>query len=90
MLSCLVAIAQNDDKGEPKRVDFYGYVVTADSLRPIRNTHVISKMAHSIMIVNKGASARIVVEMLSGMCAIALYVNSQLPPTITDFIIKKK
>ena len=27
-------------------MDFYGYVVTADSLRPIRNTHVISKMAH--------------------------------------------
>ena len=44
----------------------------------------------AIMIVNKGASARIVVEILSGMCAIALYVKSQLPPTITDFIIKKK
>ena len=46
MLCCLAAVAQNGDKGEPKHVDFYGYVVTADSLRPIRNTHVISKMAH--------------------------------------------
>ena len=27
-------------------MDFYGYVVTADSLHPIRNTHVISKLAH--------------------------------------------
>ena len=46
MLCCMAAVAQNSDKDEPKRVDFYGYVVTADSLRPIRNTHVISKMAH--------------------------------------------
>ena len=44
MSCCVFAVAQNDD-GE-KRVDFYGYVVTADSLHPIRNTHVISKMAH--------------------------------------------
>lgn len=43
MMCCLAAIAQNDDD---KRLDFYGYVVTADSLRPIRNTHVISKLAH--------------------------------------------
>ena len=43
-LSCTTAFAQ--DKDEEKRVDFYGYVVTADSLYPIRNTHVISKMAH--------------------------------------------
>jgi hypothetical protein len=41
---CLAAVAQNND--DDKRVDFYGYVVTADSLHPIRNTHVISKMAH--------------------------------------------
>ena len=46
MLCCLAAVAQNSDEDKPKRVDFYGYVVTADSLHPIRNTHVISKMAH--------------------------------------------
>ena len=46
IISCLAAVAQNGDEDKPKRVDFYGYVVTADSLRPIRNTHVISKMAH--------------------------------------------
>lgn len=44
LLCCAAAFAQNDD--EHKRVDFYGYVVTADSLHPIRNTHIISKMAH--------------------------------------------
>ena len=43
MLCCAAAVAQSDDD---KRLDFYGYVVTADSLRPIRNTHVISKLAH--------------------------------------------
>ena len=46
MLCCLAAVAQNGNQGEPKRLEFYGYVVTADSLHPIRNTHVISKMAH--------------------------------------------
>ena len=45
-MACFGAIAQNNENNEPKRVDFYGYVVTADSLQPIRNTHVISKMAH--------------------------------------------
>ena len=44
LLCCATAFAQGKD--EQKRMDFYGYVVTADSLHPIRNTHVISKMAH--------------------------------------------
>ena len=48
---CLAAVAQSHD--DDKRVDFYGYVVTADSLRPIRNTHVISKMAHYGTITNQ-------------------------------------
>ena len=43
LLCCATAFAQ--DKDEKTRVDFYGYVVTVDSLYPTRNTHVISKMA---------------------------------------------
>lgn len=50
---CVFAVAQSDDEDKLKRVDFYGYVVTADSLRPIRNTHVISKMAHCGTISNQ-------------------------------------
>lgn len=46
VLCSIAAFAQNEDEPKPKRMDFYGYVVTADSLHPIRNTHVISKMAH--------------------------------------------
>lgn len=53
MLCCFAVVAQNGDPNEPKRVDFYGYVVTADSLKPIRNTHVISKMAHCGTITNQ-------------------------------------
>ena len=49
--SCVLVVAQNED--EQKRVNFYGYVVTADSLQPIRNTHVISKMAHCGTISNQ-------------------------------------
>ena len=51
MTGCIAAVAQSNH-GD-KRVDFYGYVVTADSLRPIRNTHVISKMAHCGTITNQ-------------------------------------
>ena len=50
---CVFAVAQSDDEDKHKRVDFYGYVVTADSLKPIRNTHVISKMAHCGTISNQ-------------------------------------
>ena len=53
LLSGVFAFAQSDDENQPKRVDFYGYVVTADSLKPIRNTHVISKMAHCGTISNQ-------------------------------------
>ncbi len=49
LLSGVFAFAQSDDEDQPKRVDFYGYVVTADSLKPIRNTHVISKMADVLL-----------------------------------------
>ena len=51
--SCVFALAQNDEEEKRKRIDFYGYVVTADSLHPIRNTHVISKMAHCGSISNE-------------------------------------
>ena len=53
MLCCLTAIAQYGDEDKSKRVDFYGYVVSADSLHPIRNTHIISKMAHCGTITNQ-------------------------------------
>ena len=47
LLLCSTAVfAQDHIEDKQKRVDFYGYVVTADSLHPIRNTHVISKLAH--------------------------------------------
>ena len=46
VLCSIAAFAQSEDEPKQKRVDFYGYVVTADSLHPIRNTHVISKLAH--------------------------------------------
>ena len=46
LLCATVVFAQDNIEDKQKRVDFYGYVVTADSLHPIRNTHVISKLAH--------------------------------------------
>lgn len=53
MLCSAVAFAQSDGEQQHKRVDFYGYVITIDSLHPIRNTHVISKMAHCGTITNQ-------------------------------------
>ena len=53
MLYAVFAVAQSEDESQHNRVDFYGYVVTMDSLQPIRNTHVISKMAHCGTITNQ-------------------------------------
>ena len=54
LLSCFaIVFAQTESESKRKRIDFYGYVVTADSLKPIRNTHVISKMAHCGSITNQ-------------------------------------
>ena len=53
MLCFFAAFAQSEDEPKHRRIDFYGYVVTADSLHPIRNTHVISKMAHCGTITNQ-------------------------------------
>ena len=50
LLCCFAAHAQSGE--EHSRMDFYGYVVTADSLHPIRNTHIISKLAHYGTITN--------------------------------------
>ncbi|MBR1514091.1 MAG: carboxypeptidase-like regulatory domain-containing protein [Bacteroidales bacterium] len=49
---CLAAVAQSEQENRADNVHLYGYVVTADSLHPIRNTHVISKMAHCGTITN--------------------------------------
>lgn len=48
---CIAAVAQNSDimKG---RINYYGIVVATDSLRPIRNTHVISKLGHCGTVTN--------------------------------------
>ena len=53
MLCFATTFAQSEDEPKRTRIDFYGYVVTADSLHPIRNTHVISKMAHCGTITNQ-------------------------------------
>ena len=51
LLCCVAAVAQNDGKKQD-RILYYGIVVATDSLRPIRNTHVISKMAHCGTVTN--------------------------------------
>lgn len=53
LLFCGVAgFAQSGVEANHGRMYYYGYVVSADSLRPIRNTHVISKLAHCGTITN--------------------------------------
>lgn len=48
---CVAAVAQSGDK-RTDRINYYGIVVATDSLRPIRNTHVISKMGHCGTVTN--------------------------------------
>ena len=49
---CTAALAQNEVADHQRRRPYYGYVIAADSREPIRNTHVISKMAHCGTITN--------------------------------------
>lgn len=46
-------MAQGEDVLHHDRIPIFGYVVTSDSLFPVRNTHVISKMAHCGTISNR-------------------------------------
>lgn len=53
LLFRLFAWAQGEDALHSDRIHIFGYVVTTDSLFPVRNTHVISKMAHCGTISNR-------------------------------------
>ena len=46
-------MAQGEDALYRDRIHLFGYVMTTDSLLPVRNTHVISKMAHCGTISNR-------------------------------------
>ena len=59
ILCSTAAFAQNNEGNPHKRMDYYGYVVSSDSLHPIRNTHVISKMGHCGTITNQQGMFRI-------------------------------
>ena len=49
---CVTAFAQNEVTDEHGRCPYYGLVISAGTREPIRNTHVISKMAHCGTITN--------------------------------------
>lgn len=49
----LRVFAQGEDALYNDRIHLLGYVLTTDSLQPVRNTHVISKMAHCGTISNR-------------------------------------
>lgn len=53
LLLSLVAFAQSEDGINQRRLSFQGYVNALESDEPIRNTHVISKMAHCGTITNE-------------------------------------
>jgi hypothetical protein len=46
LLCCISLIAQNETGDSHGRHPYYGYIISANTREPIRNTHVISKMAH--------------------------------------------
>ena len=53
-MSCSVSLfAQSEGKKKPERIPFEGYVIALSNKEPIRNTHVISKMAHCGTITNE-------------------------------------
>ncbi|MBR0175825.1 MAG: carboxypeptidase-like regulatory domain-containing protein [Bacteroidales bacterium] len=81
LLACSVAaVAQSDDKAKHGRINYYGIVVATDSLRPIRNTHVISKMAHCGTVTNLDGRFVIPAKSIDTLWVSCLGYSRQLIP----------
>ena len=76
---CIAAFAQSEDESRG-RLPYFGYVVTADSLRPLRNTHVISKMAHCGTISNRDGAFLITAKSIDTLWVSCLGYSRRLIP----------
>lgn len=79
MLS-VVAFGQNRDVERKQRMPYYGYVVAGDSLLPVRNSHVISKMGHCGTITNRQGEFVISAKTVDTLWVSCLGFSRQLLP----------
>lgn len=80
LLCCLASMAQNNDNTDKERVVFDGYVVAGDTSHPIRNTHVISKMAHCGTISNQEGQFHILARKVDTLWVSCIGYSRRLIP----------
>lgn len=80
LLCGIAAMAQNSDEPVKERIPYDGFVVARDTLHPIRNTHVISKMAHYGTISNREGQFRIMAHKVDTLWVSCIGYARQLIP----------
>lgn len=81
LITCSLAVsAQSKDTSRRQRMAYFGYVLAGDSLTPIRNTHVISKMAHCGTITNLQGEFVITAKSIDTLWVSCLGYSRQLIP----------
>ncbi len=76
----VVVLAQSLSDERKHRMPYYGYVVAGDSLMPVRNSHVISKMGHCGTITNRQGEFVISAKTVDTLWVSCLGFSRQLVP----------
>ena len=88
IISNLGLLAQGQDSVViEKKMPLFGKIVTADSLLPVRNTHVISKMGHRGTISNRDGVFYIPVQMIDTLWVSCLGYSRRLVPVDSTKVI---
>ena len=82
----VVALAQNLGDERKHRMPYYGYVVAGDSLMPVRNSHVISKMGHCGTITNRQGEFVISAKTVDTLWVSCLGFSRQLVPVDSTMV----
>ena len=86
----LKTFSQGEDAIESRnRIPILGKIVAADSLQPIRNTHVISKMAHCGTISNRDGDFFIPIKPVDTLWVSCLGYRRRLIP-VDSTMVKNK
>ena len=86
LLFCLSAIAQNKGEASDERMAYDGFIVAGDTLHPVRNTHVISKMAHYGTISNREGRFRIMAHKVDTLWVSCIGYGRQLIPVDSTLV----
>lgn len=88
MLCFLGAMAQHNYETNKERVAYNGYIYMGDTMQPIRNTHVISKMAHCGTISDQSGRFHILARPVDTLWISCIGFSRQLIPVDSTMVEK--